>query len=231
MDQFEDIKMSKLKKKNIKKNVTTSPLTDESTIKNSKVTPNSSSKKGDVIVKEVKTREDKLAEKIITAVIEKLKPDMDLALKNNFEAIKSNVINEMNDLRNMVETKIPTILEQQQVSPDQAIPPSNQIRGVENNDETRHPETQGGMDKSSILPMLMQVLPSLLQKTQAASAEPTMENMIVQMMMKKMIGDMGKAESQSTAITNYLLKLMIKKDPSIMSAITDETPTPHNEDQ
>jgi hypothetical protein len=223
--------MSKLKKKNIKKNVTTSPLTDESTIKNSKVTPNSSSKKGDVIVKEVKTREDKLAEKIITAVIEKLKPDMDLALKNNFEAIKSNVINEMNDLRNMVETKIPTILEQQQVSPDQAIPPNNQIRGVENNDATRHPETQGGIDKSSILPMLMQVLPSLLQKTQAASAEPTMENMIVQMMMKKMIGDMGKAESQSTAITNYLLKLMIKKDPSIMSAITDETPTPHNEDQ
>ena len=223
--------MSKLKKKNIKKNVTTLPLTDESTIKSSKVTPNSSSKKGDVIVKEVKTREDKLAEKIITAVIEKLKPDMDLALKNNFEAIKSNVINEMNDLRNMVETKIPTILEQQQVSPDQAIPPNNQIRGVENNDATRHPETQGGIDKSSILPMLMQVLPSLLQKTQAASAEPTMENMIVQMMMKKMIGDMGKAESQSTAITNYLLKLMIKKDPSIMSAITDETPTPHNEDQ
>jgi len=223
--------MSKLKKKNIKKNVTTSPLTNESTIKSSKVTPNSSSKKGDVIVKEVKTREDKLAEKIITAVIEKLKPDMDLALKNNFEAIKGNVINEMNDLRNMVETKIPTILEQQQISPDQAIPPSNQIRGVENNDETRHPETQGGMDKSSILPMLMQVLPSLLQKTQAASAEPTMESMIVQMMMKKMIGDMGKAESQSTAITNYLLKLMIKKDPSIMSAITDETPTPHNEDQ
>jgi len=223
--------MSKLKKKNIKKNVTTSRLTNESTIKSSKVTPNSSSKKGDVIVKEVKTREDKLAEKIITAVIEKLKPDMDLALKNNFEAIKGNVINEMNDLRNMVETKIPTILEQQQVSPDQAIPPSNQIRGVENNDETRHPETQGGMDKSSILPMLMQVLPSLLQKTQAASAEPTMESMIVQMMMKKMIGDMGKAESQSTAITNYLLKLMIKKDPSIMSAITDETPTPHNEDQ
>ena len=222
--------MNKLKKKNIKKNVTTSRLTNESTIKSSKVTPNSS-KKGDVIVKEVKTREDKLAEKIITAVIEKLKPDMDLALKNNFEAIKSNVINEMNDLRNMVETKIPTILEQQQISPDQAIPPSNQIRGVENNDETRHPETQGGMDKSSILPMLMQVLPSLLQKTQAASAEPTMESMIVQMMMKKMIGDMGKAESQSTAITNYLLKLMIKKDPSIMSAITDETPTPHNEDQ
>jgi len=223
--------MSKLKKKNIKKNVTTSRLTNESTIKSSKVTPSTQSKKGDVIVKEVKTREDKLAEKIITAVIEKLKPDMDLALKNNFEAIKGNVINEMNDLRNMVETKIPTILEQQQVSPDQAIPPSNQIRGVENNDETRHPETQGGMDKSSILPMLMQVLPSLLQKTQAASAEPTMESMIVQMMMKKMIGDMGKAESQSTAITNYLLKLMIKKDPSIMSAITDETPTPHNEDQ
>ena len=238
MDQFEDIKMSKLKKKNIKKNVTTSPLTNESTIKSSKVTPSSSSKKGDVIVKEVKTNEDKIVSQIVLKVVKELKPDVDLKLekisidqKENFEAIKSNVINEMNDLRNMVETKIPTILEQQQVSPDQAIPPSNQIRGVENNDETRHPETQGGMDKSSILPMLMQVLPSLLQKTQAASAEPTMENMIVQMMMKKMIGDMGKAESQSTAITNYLLKLMIKKDPSIMSAITDETPTPHNEDQ
>ena len=230
--------MSKSKKKNIKKNVTTSRLTNESTIKSSKVTPNSSSKKGDVIVKEVKTNEDKIVSQIVLKVVKELKPDVDLKLekistdqKENFEAIKSNVINEMNDLRNMVETKIPTILEQQQVSPDQAIPPSNQIRGVENNDETRHPETQGGIDKSSILPMLMQVLPSLLQKTQAASAEPTMENMIVQMMMKKMIGDMGKAESQSTAITNYLLKLMIKKDPSIMSAITDETPTPHNEDQ
>ena len=230
--------MSKLKKKNIKKNVTTSRLTNESTIKSSKVTPSSSSKKGDVIVKEVKTNEDKIVSQIVLKVVKELKPDVDLKLKKistdqkeNFEAIKSNVINEMNDLRNMVETKIPTILEQQQVSPDQAIPPSNQIRGVENNDETRHPETQGGIDKSSILPMLMQVLPSLLQKQQAASAEPTMENMIVQMMMKKMIGDMGKAESQSTAITNYLLKLMIKKDPSIMSAITDETPTPHNEDQ
>jgi hypothetical protein len=230
--------MSKSKKKNIKKNVTTLPLTNESTIKSSKVTPNSSTK-GDVIVKEVKkSNEEKLVEKIVLKVVKELKPDVDLKLekisidqKENFEAIKGNVINEMNDLRNMVETKIPTILEQQQISPDQAIPPSNQIRGVENNDATRHPETQGGMDKSSILPMLMQVLPSLLQKTQAASAEPTMENMIVQMMMKKMIGDMGKAESQSTAITNYLLKLMIKKDPSIMSAITDETPTPHNEDQ
>lgn len=231
--------MSKSKKKNIKKNVTTLPLTNESTIKSSKVTPSSSSKKGDVIVKEVKkSNEEKLVEKIVLKVVKELKPDVDLKLekisidqKENFEAIKGNVINEMNDLRNMVETKIPTILEQQQVSPDQAIPPSNQIRGVENNDATRHPETQGGIDKSSILPMLMQVLPSLLQKQQAASAEPTMENMIVQMMMKKMIGDMGKAESQSTAITNYLLKLMIKKDPSIMSAITDETPTPHNEDQ
>ena len=76
----------------------------------------------------------------------------------------------------------------------------------------------------------MQVAPALLQKQQAASAEPSMESMIVQMMMKKMVGDMGKAESQSTAITNYLLKLMIKKDPSIMSAITDENVTPHNEE-
>jgi hypothetical protein len=54
--------------------------------------------------------------------------------------------------------------------------------------------------------------------------------MVVQMLMKKMIGDIGKQENQSTAITNYLLKLMIKKDPSIMSAITDENVTPHNEE-
>ena len=230
--------MSKLKKKNIKKNVTTSRLTNESTIKSSKVTPNSSSKKGDVIVKEVKTNEDKIVSQIVLKVVKELKPDVDLKLekistdqKENFEAIKGNVINEMNDLRNMVETKIPTILEQQQVSPDQAIPPSNQIRGVENNDETRHPETQGGIDKNSMIQMLMQVLPSLLQKQQAASAEPSFNDQVVQLLMKKMVGDIGKQENQSTAITNYLLKLMIKKDPSIMSAITDETPTPHHEDQ
>ena len=218
--------MPKKIKKDISKNVTTLPLTDEPThVEKTESKP---------IVKEVKlSKEDKMVKNIIEAVIGKLKPDMDLALKNNFEAIKGNVINEMNDLRNMVETKIPTILEQQQVSPDQAIPPNNQVRGLEHNDSTRHPEpaaNDGGFDKNTILQMLMQVAPALLQKQQAASAEPSMESMIVQMMMKKMVGDMGKAESQSTAITNYLLKLMIKKDPSIMSAITDDNVTPHNEE-
>jgi hypothetical protein len=218
--------MTKKIKKDISKNVTTLPLTDEPThVENTESKP---------IVKEVKlSKEDKMVQNIIQAVIGKLKPDMDLALKNNFEAIKGNVINEMNDLRNMVETKIPTILEQQQVSPDQAVPPSNQVRGLEHNDSTRHEKpaaSDGGFDKNTILQMLMQVAPALLQKQQAASAEPSMESMIVQMMMKKMVGDMGKAESQSTAITNYLLKLMIKKDPSIMSAITDENVTPHNEE-
>jgi len=218
--------MTKKIKKDISKNVIDSPLTDEPThVEKTESKP---------IVKEVKlSKEDKMVKNIIEAVIGKLKPDMDLALKNNFEAIKGNVINEMNDLRNMVETKIPTILEQQQVSPDQAIPPNNQVRGLEHNDSTRHPEpaaNDGGFDKNTILQMLMQVAPALLQKQQAASAEPSMESMIVQMMMKKMVGDMGKAESQSTAITNYLLKLMIKKDPSIMSAITDNEVTPHNEE-
>ena len=218
--------MTKKIKKDISKNVTHSPLTDEPThVEKTESKP---------IVKEVKlSKEDKMVKNIIEAVIGKLKPDMDLALKNNFEAIKGNVINEMNDLRNMVETKIPTILEQQQISPDQAIPPSNQVRGIEHNDSTRHETpaaSDGGFDKNTILQMLMQVAPALLQKQQAASAEPSMESMIVQMMMKKMVGDMGKAESQSTAITNYLLKLMIKKDPSIMSAITDENVTPHNEE-
>jgi len=218
--------MTKKIKKDISKNVTTLPLTDEPThVEKTESKP---------IVKEVKlSKEDKMVKNIIEAVIGKLKPDMDLALKNNFEAIKGNVINEMNDLRNMVETKIPTILEQQQISPDQAIPPSNQVRGIEHNDSTRHETpaaSDGGIDKNTILQMLMQVAPALLQKQQAASAEPSMESMIVQMMMKKMVGDMGKAESQSTAITNYLLKLMIKKDPSIMSAITDENVTPHNEE-
>jgi hypothetical protein len=218
--------MPKKIKKDISKNVTVLPLTDEPThVEKTESKP---------IVKEVKlSKEDIMVKNIIEAVIGKLKPDMDLALKNNFEAIKGNVINEMNDLRNMVETKIPTILEQQQISPDQAIPPSNQVRGIEHNDSTRHTEpaaSDGGFDKNTILQMLMQVAPALLQKQQAASAEPSMESMIVQMMMKKMVGDMGKAESQSTAITNYLLKLMIKKDPSIMSAITDENVTPHNEE-
>ena len=225
--------MPKKIKKDISKNVTTLPLTDEPThVGVEPLKP---------IVKEVKkTKEDKMVEKIIDAVVGKIKPDLNLALekisldqKENFEAIKGNVINEMNDLRNMVETKIPTVLEQQQVSADQAIPPSNQVRGLEHNDNSRHPApaaSDGGFDKNTILQMLMQVAPALLQKQQAASAEPTMENMIVQMMMKKMVGDMGKAESQSTAITNYLLKLMIKKDPSIMSAITDENVTPHNEE-
>ncbi len=218
--------MPKKIKKDISKNVTVLPLTDEPThVEKTESKP---------IVKEVKlSKEDIMVKNIIEAVIGKLKPDMDLALKNNFEAIKGNVINEMNDLRNMVETKIPTILEQQQVSPDQAVPPSNQVRGLEHNDTTRHPApdtSDGGFDKNTILQMLMQIAPALLQKTQAATAEPSMNDQVVQLLMKKMVGDIGKQENQSTAITNYLLKLMIKKDPSIMSAITDENVTPHNEE-
>ena len=225
--------MPKKIKKDISKNITHSPLTDENILQDSKLNPSKEVKEKSKDAEVKLSKEDVMVKNIIEAVIGKLKPDMDLALKNNFEAIKGNVINEMNDLRNMVETKIPTILEQQQVSPDQAIPPNNQVRGLEHNDSTRHPEpaaSDGGFDKNTILQMLMQVAPALLQKQQAASAEPSMESMIVQMMMKKMVGDMGKAESQSTAITNYLLKLMIKKDPSIMSAITDDNVTPHNEE-
>ena len=225
--------MTKKIKKDISKNVTTLPLTDEPThVEKTESKP---------IVKEVKlSKEDIMVEKIINAVVAKIKPDLNLALgkistdqKENFEAIKGNVINEMNDLRNMVETKIPTILEQQQVSPDQAVPPSNQVRGLEHNDSTRHPApdtNDGGFDKNTILQMLMQLAPALLQKTQAATAEPSMNDQVVQLLMKKMVGDIGKQENQSTAITNYLLKLMIKKDPSIMSAITDENVTPHNEE-
>jgi len=225
--------MTKKIKKDISKNVTVSPLTDEPThVEKTESKP---------IVKEVKlSKEDIMVEKIINAVVAKIKPDLNLALgkistdqKENFEAIKGNVINEMNDLRNMVETKIPTILEQQQVSSDQAVPPSNQVRGLEHNDSTRHPAqdtSDGGIDKNTILQMLMQLAPALLQKTQAATAEPSMNDQVVQLLMKKMVGDIGKQENQSTAITNYLLKLMIKKDPSIMSAITDENVTPHNEE-
>ena len=226
--------MTKKIKKDISKNVTTLPLTDEPTHVETSKSPKP-------IVKEVKlSKEDIMVEKIINAVVAKIKPDLNLALgkistdqKENFEAIKGNVINEMNDLRNMVETKIPTILEQQQISPDQAIPPSNQVRGIEHNDVSRHPESaasDGGIDKNTILQMLMQLAPALLQKTQAATAEPSMNDQVVQLLMKKMVGDIGKQENQSTAITNYLLKLMIKKDPSIMSAITDENVTPHNEE-
>ena len=79
--------MSKLKKKNIKKNVTTLPLTNESAIKSSKVTPNSSSKKGDVIVKEVKTNEDKIVSQIELNIPVFKKEELPETLKN-IQAIK-----------------------------------------------------------------------------------------------------------------------------------------------
>ena len=66
--------MAKKVKKDISKNVTQSPLTDENThVGVEPLKP---------IVKEVKkTKEDKMVEKIIDAVVGKIKPDLNLALE------------------------------------------------------------------------------------------------------------------------------------------------------
>lgn len=206
-------------------------LTNETTISDSQI-PSTKIKKETKILDEVKiSKEDLMVEKIIAAVVAKIKPDMDLALKNNFEAIKGNVINEINDVREMVENKIPTQLEQPQVNEAAAHSPSQAIRSIEGNDATRNAPKEAGMDKNMIMQMLMQIAPAVLGKAQEAkSSEPSMESMIVQMMMKKMINDMGKSDTQNTAITNYLLKMMLKSDPNILNAITNTDITPHNED-
>jgi hypothetical protein len=98
------------------------------------------------------------------------------------------------------------------------------------------PKTQAN-PMESLLPMLMQVLPSLLGKgEQSTPQQQNMPNMLVELMMKKFVNDMGRSDTQNQAVTDYLLKQMLKRDPSLLKGFNDldvtksTTPNEANQD-
>jgi hypothetical protein len=99
------------------------------------------------------------------------------------------------------------------------------------------PKQQGANPMEAILPMLMQVLPSLLGKgEQSTPQQQNMPNMLVELMMKKFVNDMGRSDTQNQAVTDYLLKQMLKRDPSLLKGFNDldvtksSTPNEANQD-
>ena len=179
-----------------------------------------------------------ITDSVIKEVVKTLKPDIELAVNSRFEDIKKIVTSEVQDIRTTIENKLPTPqLEQPQINDKVAHAPENQVRGLENNTMRNPPKQQGANPMESLLPMLMQVLPSLLGKgEQSTPQQQNMPNMLVELMMKKFVNDMGRSDTQNQAVTDYLLKQMLKRDPSLLKGFNDldvtksTTPNEANQD-
>lgn len=176
-----------------------------------------------------------ITENVTKIVVEKLKPDLQTAVDNKFDEIKKIVTSEVQDIRTTIENKLPSQpLEQQQVSDKVAQPPSNDIRGLENN-STRNPPKSNSNMFESLLPVLMQVLPNLMSKP-VENNQNNMPQMLVELMMKKFVNDMGRSDTQNQAVTDYLLKQMLKRDPNVLKGLADNeltkstTPSESNQD-
>jgi len=178
-----------------------------------------------------------ITDSVVKIVVNTLKPDIELAVNNRFEDIKKILTSEVQDIRTTIENKLPSPqLEQTQVNDKVAQAPSNQVRGLENNAMRNPPKAQSN-PMESLLPMLMQVLPSLLGKgEQSTQQQQNMPNMLVELMMKKFVNDMGRSDTQNQAVTDYLLKQMLKRDPSLLKGFSDldvtksSTPNEANQD-
>jgi hypothetical protein len=178
-----------------------------------------------------------ITDSVIKEVVKTLKPDIELAVNSRFEDIKKIVTSEVQDIRTTIENKLPTPqLEQPQINDKVAHAPENQVRGLENNVMRNPPKQQGANPMEAILPMLMQVLPSLLGKGEQSTQQQNMPNMLVELMMKKFVNDMGRSDTQNQAVTDYLLKQMLKRDPSLLKGFNDldvtksSTPNEANQD-
>lgn len=166
-----------------------------------------------------------ITKSVVEIVVGKLKPDIELAVGNRFDEIKKIVTSEVQDIRKTIESKMPNPqLEQSQVQKDVAVPPSNgQVRGLENN-TMRNPQVapKNSSTIEALLPSLLQLVPSLLSGNQASGQASSMPNMLVELMMKKFVADMGRSDTQNQAVTDYLLKQMLKRDPSILSGMGEK---------
>ena len=182
-------------------------------------------------VNPVETKDKKIIEKlsketelVIKIVSEQLKPDMEISIKNHFDAMRNNLLNEIKEIRKMVESgKGFPNLEQPHIDPAQAVPPQNmpKINGADNNQTRKNPTPQ---DKTSvqqkpiidpnIMDGILKMLPEYLK--QRSQPDPVMLQ-IKELMMKKFVNDMGRSDTQGTALTNYLIKRLMKTDPDLFS--------------
>jgi hypothetical protein len=173
-----------------------------------------------------------ITENVVKIVVNKLKPDIELAVNNRFDDIKKIVTSEVQDIRTTIENKLPSQqLEQIQVGNDVAHSPDGKVRGLENS-TMRNPTKQGSNPMESLLPMLMQLIPSILGKSGQEVQGDNMPKMLVELMMKKFVNDMGRSDTQNQAVTDYLLKQMVKRDPSILKGLSnlDVTKSPDKEE-
>ena len=160
---------------------------------------------------------------IVKIVVDTIRPDMESAIAKHFDANRTMILNEIKDIRTMIENG--KDLELTQVGENQAVPPvpkpSNE-KG-EKNAQTRYPPTvqqppAAENNNSQYMELILKVLPELLKSKQETQPDPVMVQMH-QMILQKAVNDMGKQDTTSTAMTNYLLKLLIKKDPDILGDV------------
>ena len=166
----------------------------------------------------------KETELIIKIVSEQLKPDMEISIKNHFDAMRNILLNEIKDIRGK---GIPD-LEQPHIDSSQAVPPQNmpKINGADNNQTRQNPPQnsspvqQKPIIDPNVIDSLLKLLPEYLKQRNAAQVDPIMAG-IKDLMMKKFVNDMGRADTTGTALQNYLIKRLMKSDPDLFNETTN----------
>lgn len=164
-------------------------------------------------VKEISV--DSAVNQIVPVVVNLIKDDMNIAINSKFEEMKNIIMVELKDIR----AKLP--VEEIANNSGQVAhqPNQNQVRGLpsRNNSPMQQTPDKPAFDIAS----LVQLLP-LLKESGILGGQQKPEgigDMIQNMVMKKFVADIGRSDNQNELVTNYLLKKMLKSDPTILDGM------------
>lgn len=160
---------------------------------------------------------DSTINQVVPIVVNLIKEDMNIAINSKFEEMKNIIMVELKDIR----AKLP--VEEIAGSTGEVAhqPNQNQVRGLPSRNSTPIQQTP---DKPAFdIASLVQLLPLIKESGILGGGQPKQEgigDMIQNMVMKKFVADIGRSDNQNELVTNYLLKKMLKADPTILDGMS-----------
>ena len=140
-----------------------------------------------------------LTKNISREVVQTLKPEMEKGIESRFEQIKQIVINEVTDLRK----NLPTPEAQTPEAVNNLVQEAQQTQG----------ETQQQTQTPNKFEMFAQILPLVQQLGLLGNNQQQgMGGMIQEALMRKFLADTSRSDYLNQAMTNYMMKNMLKTD-------------------
>ena len=140
-----------------------------------------------------------LTKNISREVVQTLKPEMEKGIESRFEQIKQIVINEVTDLRK----NLPTPEAQTPEAVNNLVQEAQQTQG----------ETQQQTQTPNKFEMFAQILPLVQQLGLLGNNQNQgMGGMIQEALMRKLLADTSRSDYLNQAMTNYMMKNMLKTD-------------------